>query len=984
MIRSFAIHILNFIFCILCSTTFSQQTNFSQYVDPMIGTGGHGHTFPGATAPFGMVQLSPDTRIDGSWDGCSGYHYSDSAIYGFSHTHLSGTGCSDFGDILIFPSETAIAPATLLDGKILSTFKHENEKAEAGYYSVKLDNGVKAELTSTTRVGLHRYEFPAAEFAYIVLDLELRDKCIGASAVLKDKKIVTGYRQSEAWAKNQVVMYSLEFSQEFVDAYIYAGSVMEQQEPVSGTKVRICFKFKQSPSHSIMVKVGLSPGTIEGAQKNIAAELPHWDFERTKKEAKASWDKELGKIEITESDKDKLSIFYTALYHTMIQPNVAMDVDGMYRGRDDQSHKTEGYTYYSVFSLWDTFRAAHPLYTIIDRKRTLDFIKTFLDQYKYGGRLPVWELASYETDCMIGYHSVSVITDAAAKGIQGFDMNYAFEAMKRSATWNHLGLPAYMDNACITMDDEHESVSKTLEYAYDDWCIAKMATLIGTHKKEDYDTYITRSQYWKNVFDPTTGFMRPKKNGGWLEPFEPREVNNNFTEGNSWQYTFFVPHDVEELKKTMGGPQKFEKKLDELFSAPSQTTGREQADITGLIGQYAHGNEPSHHMAYLYNFVGRSSKTQQRVRQILDEFYKKTPDGLIGNEDCGQMSAWYVLSSLGFYQVAPGSLELAIGSPSYSKALIHLEDGAVFTVVANGLTSTNKYIGSVKLNNRNSEKNFINYSDILGGGSLVFNMTDKLTDWEGTSMPLTTDIPRTKRIVTNPLIKAPFKSFKEKMIIELVSPEAEKKIYYTTDGSEPSLISNLYTQPFSISASTTIKAMSVAKAGGKSAVATGVFNKIVHADWKVNLVSKYNAQYTAGGDEALIDGLKGSTNWRKGDWQGYQYQDFECIIDLGKETELSTFSSNFLQDSRSWIMMPVKVEYSVSSDNKEFKLVATAEHSVKAEDTEIQVKDLVSRLSAKVKARYIKVKAFNFGKLPDWHQGAGGDAFIFIDELEFK
>lgn len=964
--------------------SFSQLPDYSQYVNPMIGTGGHGHTFPGATVPYGMVQLSPDTRIDGSWDGCSGYHYSDSLIYGFSHTHLSGTGCSDFGDILMFPSATAIDPAALLDGKISSSFKHQNEKAEAGYYSVKLDNGVKAELTATTRVGLHKYEFPPAEFAYIMLDLELRDKCIGASAVLRDKKRVTGYRQSEAWAKNQLVMYSMEFSEEYIDAYIYNGSVMTQDEPVSGTKVRICFKFRQNASHSMLVKVGLSPGTIEGAEKNIAAELPHWDFEKTKTEAKQTWNKELRKIEITETDKDKLSIFYTALYHTMIQPNVAMDVDGMYRGRDDASHKAEGYTYYSVFSLWDTFRAAHPLYTIIDRKRSLDYIKTFLDQYKYGGRLPVWELASCETDCMIGYHSASVITDAVAKGIRDFDLEYALEAMKRSATWDHLGLPAYMDNACITMDDEHESVSKTLEYAYDDWCIAKMSALIGPHKKEDYENYIKRSQYWKNVFDPSTGFMRPKKNGGWLEPFEPREVNNSFTEGNSWQYTFFVPHDVEGLKRAMGGPQAFEKKLDELFSASSQTTGREQADITGLIGQYAHGNEPSHHMAYLYNYVGRSSKTQQRIRQILSEFYKNAPDGLIGNEDCGQMSAWYVLSSLGFYQVNPGSPDFAIGSPSYSKAVIHLENGLDFTILAKDISEKNKYIASVVLDKKNYEKNYFTYADITAGKTITFTMTDKLSDWEGMNMPVTTDVHRSKRLVSNPIIQAPFRSFKDGMQIELLSPEPDCRIHYTTDGSEPNVLSKQYTSAISINSTVTVKAMAVSKNGNISSVSKGTFYKMPHPDWKISVLSKYNPQYTAGGDDGLIDGLKGSTNWRKGDWQGHQYVDFECNVDLGKETLISQFSANFLQDSRSWIMMPLKVEFYASSDGKDYKLVQSVNNVVDPKDETIQIKEFKANTSPVEKIRYIKVKALTFGKLPSWHLGAGGDAFIFIDEIDFN
>ncbi|MBA3972320.1 MAG: glycoside hydrolase family 92 protein, partial [Bacteroidetes bacterium] len=658
----------------VCTVSAQQGIKPLNYVDPMIGTGGHGHTFPGATVPFGMVQLAPDTRIDGSWDGCSGYHYSDSIIHGFSHTHLSGTGCSDFGDIVLFPTTENIKPSDLLEHKFTSTFKHKNEKASAGYYSVGLDNGVKVELTAATRVGFHKYTFPKSEYAYIILDLELRDKVLGAAVVIRDNKKVVGYRQSEAWAKNQIVMYDLEFSEPFIDASDFSGSVMEQKEPVSGTKVRVCFKFKMPPNNVIMTKVALSPVTIEGAEKNMAAECPHWDFEKTKKEAENYWNKELSKIEVTSSDEDKLKVFYTALYHTMIQPNVAMDVDGSYTGRDGKTHKAVGFTYYSVFSLWDTFRAAHPLYTIIDQKRTADFINTFLAQYEQSGRLPVWELASNETDCMIGYHAVSVIADAMVKGIKEFDYEKAFAASKHSAMLDHFGLKAYKEKGFISMEDEHESVSKTVDYSYDDWCIAQMAKRLG--KTGDYSYFMKRSQSWKNVFDPETGFMRPKKNGGWLTPFEPREVNNNFTEGNSWQYTFFVPHDIYGLKVMLGeGNDRYSgQKLIELFEADSKTTGREQADITGLIGQYAHGNEPSHHMAYLYNYWFMPSKTQERVRQIITDFYKPIPDGLIGNEDCGQMSAWYVLSSIGFYSICPGNTYYSIGTPSFKKVVFNLEN----------------------------------------------------------------------------------------------------------------------------------------------------------------------------------------------------------------------------------------------------------------------------------------------------------------------
>jgi len=440
-----------------------------------------------------------------------------------------------------------------------------------------------------------------------------------------------------------------------------------ENEYIGGTQTAICFSKQVKKGEKILVKVTLSPTGYEGAKLN-SSEIKGWDFEKVKKEAEQKWNSELSKIQITSDNNDKKTVFYTALYHTMVQPNIAQDLDKKYRGRDNKIHVAEGFDYYSVFSLWDTFRAAHPLYTLIDKKRTADFINTFLKQYEQGGRLPVWELASNETDCKIGYHSVSVMADAMAKGIKGFDYEKCFEAAKHSAMLDHLGLDAYKRQGFISMDDEHESVSKTLEYAYDDWCIAQMAEILN--KQEDYQYFMKRSQSWKNVFDWNTGFMRPKKNGGWNKPFDPKEINNNFTEGNSWQYSFFVPQDIPGMIEAYGGAAKFESKLDEMFNSESKTTGREQADVTGLIGQYAHGNEPSHHMAYLYNYVGKPEKTTEKVHFILENFYKNAPDGLIGNEDCGQMSAWYVLSSIGLYQVTPGETILNLVEPIHKNVKI--------------------------------------------------------------------------------------------------------------------------------------------------------------------------------------------------------------------------------------------------------------------------------------------------------------------------
>lgn len=935
-------HALLFLFLLQTLTTFSQKNDYAQYVNPFIGTGGHGHSFPGATVPFGMVQLSPDTRIDGSWDGCGGYHYSDPVIYGFSHTHLNGTGVSDFGDIMLMPT---MGEPALENKDYASAFSHKNEKATAGFYAVKLDkHNINVSLTASTRVGFHEYTFNQSGKANVILDLNHRDKLLMGDVRIINSHTVEVLRRSEAWATDQYVFARIEFSQPMQITKVRNNAFAPAKITdtfFAGSQLAISFSKDVKKGEKILVKVALSPTSYEGAAKNMTAEIPDWDFGKVKKQAEQLWNKELSRIEISTSDKEKQTIFYTALYHTMMQPNIAMDVDGMYRGRDNKIHKADGFDYYTVFSLWDTFRGAHPLYTLIDKKRTSDYINTFLKQYEQGGRLPVWELASNETDCMIGYHSVSVIADAMAKGISGFDYNKAFEAAKHSAMLDHLGLDAYKKNGFISIDDEHESVSKTLEYAYDDWCIAQMAMQLN--KPDDYRYFMKRSQNWKNIFDSQTGFMRPKKNGGWDKPFDPREVNNNFTEGNSWQYSFFVPQDISGMIEAYGGKEKFEAKLDEMFTAPSATTGREQADITGLIGQYAHGNEPSHHMAYLYNYIGKPEKTQQKVHYILDEFYKNTPDGLIGNEDCGQMSAWYVLSSMGIYAVTPGMPLWSTTRPYFDKIKINFEDGTSKTITKDTPAETLKNIG-------------------LNKEIVVLNLNPK------------------DKIVPVPAIEAEGKAFKDKLTIAITAGSKDAKIYYS-DSSKPGTGFSVYTKPFVIEKSAVIKAYAEIK-GQKSNVVTASYFKKDN-NWTITLTSKYNPQYHAGGPEGLIDGILGTENWRKGDWQGYQGQDFEAVIDLKKQRPVSAITARFLQDSRAWIVMPVKVEFYLSDDNVNFKLAATVENTLNPKVTDNTIIPFKGN-TKQAKARYVKIIAYNYGKLPEWHQGAGGDAYIFIDEIQIQ
>lgn len=960
------------------------QKNFATYVNPFIGTGGHGHTFPGAVLPFGMVQLSPDTRIDGSWDGCGGYHYSDSIIYGFSHTHLSGTGVSDWGDVLLMP---VMEKPEFDNKKYSSRFSHQTEKATPGYYEVILeDEKIKTELTATLRTGIHRYTFPKGKQATIILDLLHRDKTISSNIRILDSVTISGFRISEAWAKEQHVYFIMKFSKPFIKRGFAVNKTF--QDSLNSKKREMAqggyFTFDISDDKPLMVKVSLSPVNTDGALKNMKAEADHWDFSKFKSNAEQIWNKELSKIEAKSNDKDKLTNFYSALYHCMIHPSLYMDVDSLYRGRDNKIHQSTGFHYYSVFSLWDTYRALHPLLTIIDRKRTLDFIMTFFYQYDQARRLPVWELSSNETDCMIGYHSVSVIADAFMKGINNYDTVVIYQAIKAAANYSALGAPAYIKNGYLQIDDEPESVSKTLEYAYDDWCIAQIAQKLG--KQNDFMYYIKRAQSYKNLFDPSTGFMRPRKNGNWLNPFDPSEVNNHFTEANSWQYSFYVSQDLDGLIKMHGGDSGFEKKLDDLFSASPKTTGREQADITGLIGQYAHGNEPSHHMAYLYNYIGKPQKTIQITHKILNEFYKNSPDGLIGNEDCGQMSAWYVFSAMGFYPVTPGFPMYTLSAPVLDEIKINLENGKNF-VIKNNVTSTGKENGeitSISINDKKVYRSSIPHILIESGGKLGFNY-EKNNDTTQYGVK-TWYRPHTRiqafPVVVSPTIKSEAKSFKNKQEIKLESSFGESNIVYTLDGSEPTKKSTLYFKPIVIDTTCIIKAK-IYTSGDSSSTTSASFHKMPH-NWKITLNCKYNKQYTAGGDEGIIDGVYGETNWRKGEWQGYQSQDFEAVIDLGKPQTVSLLSANFLQDTRAWIVFPSEIEFFTSNDGKKFKSEGKIQNPVAASDYEVQLKKFTFKIPKITKARYIKFKAKNYGKLPEWHLGYGGDAFIFVDELEVK
>lgn len=945
------------------------------YVNPFIGTGGHGHTYPGATMPFGMMQLSPDTRLDG-WDGCSGYHYSDEYIYGFSHTHLSGTGVSDYGDILLMPTND-VHFNNGADGQkgYRSHFSHENETAQPGFYKVHLDDtNIDVELTVSKRSGIHKYSFLNSDNQYVTLDLEHRDELLEGAIQfeLENDRVVKGYRHSKAWATKQMLFYYIKFSHPIKESN--TESQLRRFLNEKGTKAS--FKLKNPNNETVYVKIGISSVDIEGAKTNLESEIEDKTFDQVKKEAQDQWEKQLEKIVVEDNNADNKINFYTSMYHTMIAPNLYQDVDGRYRGMDLKIHEAKDFEYYTVFSLWDTYRAAHPLYTILETERTNNFINTFLAKYDEGGIMPIWDLAACYTGCMIGYHAVPVIADAYLKGIRNYDTEKALKAMKHSAKQDHLGLESYKQFGFIPVEKESESVSKTLEYAYDDWTIAQMSKQMG--KYDDYKTYSERAQYYKNIFDPQTKFMRGRFRNTWFSPFDPYEVNFNYTEANSWQYSFYVPQDITGFIELMGGKLALENQLDELFTADQKTSGRNQADITGLIGQYAHGNEPSHHMAYLYNFVNKPHKTQEKIRKILTELYTNAPDGISGNEDCGQMSAWYVFSSLGFYPVTPASNEYIIGSPLFEKASINLENGKTFTVSAENISEENKYIKATYLNGKEYPYSYINHFDIMNGGSLVFEMTNTPSDW-GTKEEY---VPKTE-IEEHKIIPAPFiaegdVAFKGNTKITLSSVEKGADIYYSLNNEF-----NKYKNPFEISEKSTLKVYAQ-KGDLKSQIITTDFYKI-DPNMKVVLNTKYANQYNAGGNNALIDGVIGTEDFRTGTWQGYWNEDVEAIVDLGKNKYVNLISVSFLVDQRSWIFLPTTVEILGSEDGVTYKSLGKARYKATDPVEDVYIENLEVK-DGPNNFRYIKLVAKKLGKLPKWHLGYehDGRSWIFVDEIHIK
>ena len=1028
-----------------------------------IGTGGHGHTHPSAQRPFGMVQLGPDTRLEG-WDGCSGYHYTDTAVYGISHTHLSGTGVSDYGDLLVVPQSGALdLRYKPLPFQHASTGDPLAEISVPGYYSVGLPGGLRAELTASERVGRHRYWADPSRPFRVLIRMNHRDKAYdfavrpmagaaasgapasGVSTAAASTSAassaagvfrVEGHRFSRAWATRQKLFFALNASVPFV-----------LTEPEPGLFVLEFAAGSWSKTGHLDLDVALSSTDTEGAWRNWTAETRREPtFNDTRRAAALDWERELGKIEV-QGPSDQVVVFRTALYHAFSVPNLWSDVDGRYRGMDDAVHQDTLHQRYTVFSLWDTYRTAHPLYALTQPERTNDFIATMLDHYTLSGRLPVWELAANETNCMIGYHAVSVLADAYVKGYP-VPLKAALRAADSTAKAAVFGLPTYRKQGYLSVEDAPESVSKTLEYAYDDWCIARLAEAAGRPDlRAEYDR---RATGYRSVLDPETGLVRPRTNGGWLTPFEPREVNNHFTEANAWQYSFAPVHDLAGWTAQLGngdrraGLNRLETLLDGLFSAPSATVGREQADITGLVGQYAHGNEPSHHIAYLYNSPPNPWKGQRVVRHVLDSLYRNAPDGLSGNEDCGQMSAWYVMASLGLYPLVPGESRYATGALYWDRAVLHLPD-ALPGVVPDGLPNKGgsgaqaqvargsrtplpahrtvefqragdgPYVARMRFNGR-PVGGWLDHQALVQGGVLEFEQQEQPTDredWE----PYANGIGSAAGAAPAPTLRVA-RSFANQTELRMDPPAGVESgiLRVTLHGTQKQTLDVSFrgkdvfwpqqkgsgtANALVLTQTTRIEVALVQPNGavGHTAVATATRWPNTY---RVAYSSPPNRQYTGGSDNALVDGISGDVEWRKGNWVGHQGVDLVVRVDLGSKQRVDRVSVGLLKDIGAWIAFPQGVAVWASNSevdpttlaSQDFETVSKSVRSAWRQQVDLRATaktDEAPRTNTVTldaqqpkKVRFLYLKFTNAGLLPEWHPGAGGQTFFFVDEVSVR
>ena len=951
-----------------------------QDINPFIGTGGHGHTHPSAQAPFGMIQLGPNTRYDG-WDGCSGYHYTDSAMYGFTCTHLSGTGVSDYGDLLMLPYSSPTK-----EGDHIPFFK-EDEHAQAGYYACILDDGTRIEATAGDRIGKLRLHFPRNTSPGIMIDLNFRDRVLKQDfSSLGDGKF-EGRRISEGWAREQ---------------HFYFGfNVSPAPDSVWQLSPGVYWLALPEGTVDAEVSIGMSGISEEGAWKNYHGENAERDFEEIFAETRGKWEKELAKSKVKSALPDQRAIFATALYHAYSVPNLWSDVDGSYRGQDNIIYRDTVNRHYTVFSLWDTYRTAHPLYTITQPERTQEFIYGMLDMYKQRGRLPIWELAGNETDCMIGYHSVSVLADAIAKGYHT-DTALTIEAMRATAEMDVFGLEEYQQYGFLSIEDESESVSKTLEYAYDDACIAWTA-----QRFEDWNTYMAydqRSSAYRSLIDPESGYVRPRTNGDFYSPYNPREVNNHFTEANAYQYSFSPVHDIEGWMEVLTNyrgarenwnqlPRKQQKLLvkprhdvledllDGLFYASSHTTGREQADITGLIGQYAHGNEPSHHIAYLYNATNNPRRTSYWVHRILGSQYQNAPDGLSGNEDCGQMSAWYIMASMGMYPLVPGKPEYQISTPWWDAIHLELPSGKELDITVEDVGT---YIMDYDRGDSVEvpfQKRYFTHEELLEGGHWQVKRGDEPSDWG--------KVYRYATKMKNPTPPAPIvrvpRTFTGTAPVEIIPTgqynlwkyDRYENVKWKKDRKGRVRIGTAYEDGFVTAVTPHF--------GYGNHVARAVFSKRddnLEAQW---IMGHPSGQYTAGGPEAMVDGITGDTDWRKGHWVGVQGHNATLEITLKKPKQVQIVHVSVLKDIRAWIAAPQKVEVQVLYDGDDQWHFFGARELINPLGQEEAIRHDVAMSNPKTdRVKAIRITYYNAGRLQDWHPGAGHQSYFFTDEVRLE
>ncbi len=918
-------HFLLGAFAGLSLAAFSQIS--VSHIDPFIGTGGHGHTHPAATAPFGMVQIGPDTRREG-WDGCSGYHFTDSTVWGFSHTHLSGTGVGDYGDFLFKPWGGPFADSPV-------AFDKSSERASAGTYSVRLTNGTQAEFTAAERGGFHRYQYAEDQSPELWIDLNYRDRVLRASARLEGS-VLHLKRVSQGWAKEQHA---------YLAVLLPVGATVDI---VDSLHVRISL-----PSRSAELAVGFSGTDGQGAQRNLRATLASSrNFEGCAARSSTLWQAELDRAQVTGGSAAQKRIYATALYHAFSVPNLWSDADGRYRGMDGRIHSDEDHAHYTVFSLWDTYRTAHPLYALIQPERTRDFIATMLDHFDQSGRLPVWELAANETDCMIAYHSVSVLADAQAKGYE-MDSERLLKAMVATAQTPVFGIPIYRTNGYLSIQDESESVSKTLEYSYDDATIAWTAARLG--RGDIAEQFWRRSQGWVSLLDPETGLMRPRDNGDFMARFEPREVNSHYTEANAWQYSFAPVHDLARWQRMLAAQgRSLEGQLDALFAAPSATVGREQADITGLIGQYAHGNEPSHHIAWLYAATERPDKGHERIREVLETMYSDQPDGYQGNEDCGQMSAWYVMSSWGLYPLVPGEARYALGAMHWDRVELR----------ATGLHTDLKRVGSGAFfkgyehsNNPRQvlARSFLDHDDLIQSQSLAMHHAEsalKLSPYHNVEHFIVGEIRPAPRI--------------------RVARRFETETTAWIDGVEETLS----------------ESRRLERGDGLTQHRSVALSTKKPNDWTAQITAgNPNPQYNPG-SASIVDGVMGDVDWRKGEWTGVQGEDL--VVELrsstkraGKEIEVEI---GLLKDIKSWIALPSSIEVVAHFANGQSSTgsIDLQSRALSEEPSTIMRGLVVLKFRKKSELTSVTIRLVNPGSMPEWHPGKGGASFIFLDEITLR